>query len=72
MNRTTKNIILNMLMLLIIVVFVVFVIYAKQKRNDFKPKSISINIDELEDNYLISKDDIYYLVTKYFTLNPNI
>ncbi len=69
MNRTTKNIILNMLMLLIIVVFVVFVIYAKQKRNDFKPKSISINIDELEDNYLISKDDIYYLVTKYFTLN---
>lgn len=68
MNKTKINIILNSISILIIISFIILSFVAKSKRNNFKPIETVIHIDGLDDNYLISKDDVFYFITKNFSL----
>jgi cell division protein FtsQ len=69
MNRIAKNIIIRLTVLLFVAAFVAFAFISKSKVNDFKVNEVKILIDELDDNFMLTKDDVYYLVTKYFTMN---
>ena len=68
MNKQTKNIIIRLVVLLLVIGFFTVSLIARASVNNFKVADISILIDELEDNFMISKDDVYYLITKNFSL----
>lgn len=68
MKRSTKNIIIRLSALLFVLAFISLSFVTKAKVNDFKVKEIKIIIDELEDNFMLTKDDVYYLVTKNYSL----
>lgn len=68
MNNAAKNIIIKIGLIILVLTFIVFVFYARAKKNNITNKETIVLIDELEDNFLISKDDIFYIITKNFSL----
>jgi cell division protein FtsQ len=66
MNKQVKNILLRLALLLGLAGVLVLMVFAKLNRERTPVKGIAVDIDELNDTYLVRKEDVKKLVTSHF------
>ncbi|MCB9032730.1 MAG: hypothetical protein H6553_02720 [Chitinophagales bacterium] len=71
MNKVVKNILIKIVFFTILIVFVASIVIAKNKRDNKSISDLQIEFSQGADNLLITKDDIYYYIVKYYPVHNN-
>lgn len=66
MNRQVKNILLRLSLMLGLGAFVVLMVFAKVNRERTTVTGIEVKVDELQEKYLVRKEDILEIVNRHF------